>query len=136
MVADYINTMRTTFLFKFWWLTSFFRITTSNQRETFVIDSFSLFSCLCVSILFKNVNQNWKRKSSSLYWYMRQRLYKKWRRGSNLIINFTDLEWCSTPNYSFNIRFRNSLLLQHITVLQSRINNDDLRMFWGPGSRN
>ena len=51
----------------FYCLQSFFRIT-SNQREAFLTTA-SLFSCLCVSMLFKSfdTNQNLNQKSSSLY---------------------------------------------------------------------
>jgi len=76
VVSDYINTMKTTFLFKFWLLTSFFRVYKLSKRS-FFIDSFSLFLCfMCIHAFKKlDINRNWNRKSSSLYWYNRLPLY-------------------------------------------------------------
>ena len=42
--------MKTNFVFRF---DCFFRITSLQDREPFLIDSFSLFPCLCVSCCFK-----------------------------------------------------------------------------------
>ena len=53
----YNNTMKTTFLFKFCWLTSFFQITIFQvNKEKLIIDSFSLFPCLCVTLLFESLH--------------------------------------------------------------------------------
>ena len=47
MVGLYINTMKTTFLFKFWFLTSTFQITSLQvNKEKLLIDSFILVSKL------------------------------------------------------------------------------------------
>ena len=53
VVGGYINTMKTTFYLSFD-ATSFFQITSLQEiKESFFnrLDSFSLFSCLCVVIL-------------------------------------------------------------------------------------
>ena len=52
--AFYINTMKTTSLFKFSVkLYSNYKFT--SKQEKLLIDSFSLFSCLCVSMLFESL---------------------------------------------------------------------------------
>ena len=56
VVGDYTNTMKTTFLFKFGFFTSFFfelQVYYSNQRKA-SLGGFSLFSCLCLSMLFES----------------------------------------------------------------------------------
>ena len=55
VVGDYTNTMKTTFLFKFGFFTSFFsnHKFTGNQRKV-SLGGFSLFSCLCLSMLFES----------------------------------------------------------------------------------
>ena len=69
-VSVYINTMKTTFLFQFWHLTSFLQITSSQvNKEKLLIGSFSYFS------MFMFIHTVWKlgkskkfnRKLSSLY---------------------------------------------------------------------
>ena len=74
LVGVYINTTKTTFLLKLWFLTSFFQITSLQvSKEKLIIYSFSLIPSLCVSLLFGR-NQNWNRKSSLLYGCMWRRL--------------------------------------------------------------
>jgi len=49
-----------------------------------LIDSFSLFPCICVFMLFESLVEiiNWNQKSSSLYWYIR--LYLKFISANNV----------------------------------------------------
>ena len=54
VVSDYINLMKTTLLFKFILLTSFFELQVYKEKF-FYIDNFSLFPCFCVSMLFKSL---------------------------------------------------------------------------------
>ena len=66
VVDFYINTMKTTFLFKSWFLTSFFQILSSQvNKEKLSTDSFSLFQCLCICFrvwkLSRNQNLNQSR---------------------------------------------------------------------------
>ena len=79
VVDFYINTLKTIFLFKFWFLTSFFKLQVYNEKP--LIDGFSWFPYDYVyplpfigflSMLFESLLEikNWNRKSSSLYWYI------------------------------------------------------------------
>ena len=52
--AFYINTMKTTSLFKFS-VKRFSNYKFTSKQEKLLIDSFSLFSCLCVSMLFESL---------------------------------------------------------------------------------
>ena len=68
MVGIYINTMKTTFLFKFLLLTTFFRITSLQvtKEKGFLIESFTWLLFLCYhAVLQLEINQSLNRKSSS-----------------------------------------------------------------------
>ncbi len=54
VVGVHIKRLKTTFYSKFWFLTSFFQITSLQvNREKLFIGNLSLFPCLCVSMLFE-----------------------------------------------------------------------------------
>ena len=73
VVGAWINTMKTNFLFRFWFLTWFFLIT-SLQLNIKRICSLTVSLCLNLKAVWKlGRNLNWNSKSSSLYWYMRLR---------------------------------------------------------------
>ena len=57
---------------------NFFQITSLHVNKLkLIMDSFSWFLCLCISMLFESLVEikNWNRKSSSLYWYIRRQMY-------------------------------------------------------------
>ena len=67
MVGVYINTMKTTFLFEFWFITSISLITSLQvNKERDCYSTLLFFPCLWVSTLFESLvgMKNSKRKSS------------------------------------------------------------------------
>ncbi len=87
VVIDYINTMKMYLFLKVLVNNKLFSNYTvsSKQRYPFLTDSFSWLLCLCVSMLFNQLDiiQNWNHKSSSLYsykclpLYTNERIFKK-----------------------------------------------------------
>ena len=64
MEGGHINTIKTTFIVKFWLITSFF------QMSSIQVIKKKLF--LFIHAVWQlDRHQNWNRKSSSLYWYNR-----------------------------------------------------------------
>ena len=82
VVGVYINTIKMTFLYKFWFLLTFFRITSNLKlwkklRFLIALHCFHEYVHPCLNIVR---NQNWNRKFSLLYEYtvctLKQTMFK------------------------------------------------------------
>ena len=67
LVGVYVNTIKTTFLFKFWFLTMLSYITFQVTKEKLSIDRQFLFSCICVSYDVWKLGRNKKFKSKVVF---------------------------------------------------------------------
>ena len=119
--------MKTCFLFKFWLLKSFFRIT---SLQIIKLKLFFNWQLLLTSMFMGihavwqlDIIQNWNRKSSSLYWYMQPQLYFNLRRNVKLwysLFTLKDIEDVLSrdpPFIKWYIRF---IKVPYYTFVRSR----------------